>query len=121
MARTKPKSEDLLYEALKAEGFDPEREHFFMPDQCDFRFDFAWPEIKLAIEVDGAGYGHQRIAGRIRDMEKINAAIELGWKVLVYPTSRVDSRNRRELIVEQIKRVMCGVECPESAACVLNG
>lgn len=116
----KPKADDLLFDDLKLAGFNPEREHF-LNNLRGFRFDFAWPEIKLAVEVDGAGYGHQQISARIKDMEKINAAIELGWKVLVYPTSRIQTHKRRARIVEQIKRVICGVESPEDAACVLTG
>jgi very-short-patch-repair endonuclease len=116
----KPRADDLLFDALKGAGFSPEREHF-LNEHRGFRFDFAWPEIKLAVEVDGAGYGHQQISARIKDMEKINAATELGWKVLVYPTSRINTNCRRAAIVDQIKRVICGVECPESAAHVLTG
>lgn len=119
MPQQKTTAEDLLFEDLKAAGFDPEREHFFI-DSRDWRLDFAWSEIKLAIEVQGAGR-HNQLAGQRGDMEKINAAIELGWRVLYYPAASVKTLKRRERIVEQIKRVICGVECPDSAACVLTG
>jgi hypothetical protein len=46
-----------------------------------WRFDRAWPELKLALEIDGNGR-HNTIAGMANDDEKINEAIILGWSVL---------------------------------------
>ena len=50
-----------------------------------WRFDFCWPEIKLAVEIEGGVYRmgrHQRPAGFSADIEKYNAATMLGWRVL---------------------------------------
>ena len=52
-----------------------------------WRFDRAWPSVKLAAEVEGMLYGpkvgrHQRAAGFAADCEKYNAAAMLGWTVL---------------------------------------
>ena len=116
----KPNAEDTLYADLQVAGFDPTREFEFCEHRA-WRMDFAWPEIKLAIEVNGAGFGHQSISGQRRDMEKTNAAIEHGWRVLAYPAQSVTTHKRRVRIVEQIRRVICGVECPQSAAVVLTG
>lgn len=114
-------AEDRLYADLAAVGYEPEREHFFFDQSLrKWRLDFAWPEIKLAIEVQGAGR-HNRLAGQRDDMEKINAAIECGWRVRYYPAASIDTHKRRARIVEQISRVICGVESPEDAACVLTG
>lgn len=55
---------------------------------CDsrrFRFDFAWPDERVALEVEGGawtGGRHTRGIGFIRDMEKYNLAACLGWRVL---------------------------------------
>ena len=49
-----------------------------------FRFDFAFPDRKVAVEVDGGGwlYGrHHRPKGYERDLEKCNLAQFLGWRV----------------------------------------
>ena len=51
----------------------------------------------------------------------LNAATELGWKVLKYPAGSVTTHKRRARIVEQIKRIVCGVQCEDSSACVLTG
>lgn len=50
-----------------------------------WRFDYAWPEYKIALEVEGAVWvqgRHTRGSGFLKDMEKYNAAASLGWLVL---------------------------------------
>jgi very-short-patch-repair endonuclease len=61
-----------------------------------FRFDFAWPEQGLAVEVDGgeylAGRGHHYNAeGIARDREKAILADRLGWTVLHFTGRQVRS------------------------------
>lgn len=76
----------------KAHGFTPEREFKF----CNGRkwaFDFAFPESKVAIEIEGGTrFGksrHSRGQGFVNDCEKYNAATRLGWKVYRYSTEMV--------------------------------
>jgi very-short-patch-repair endonuclease len=70
---------------IKAEGLPtPERE-FRFHETRRWRFDFAWPDRKLAVEVDGGVWTrgrHTRGAGFERDCEKLNEAVLLGWRVL---------------------------------------
>jgi very-short-patch-repair endonuclease len=50
-----------------------------------WRCDWAWPNEKVALEVDGGawtGGRHTRGAGFLKDMEKANAAVLLGWRVV---------------------------------------
>lgn len=57
-----------------------------------WRFDWAWPERKVAVEQDGGlwKYGrHNRPAGAIKDMEKLNRAEALGWTVLRFTPDQV--------------------------------
>ena len=64
----------------------PVEEHRFHQSRR-WSFDFAWPEYKLALEVDGAIWSkgrHSRGSGIIGDMEKFNAAAELGWRVIKF-------------------------------------
>jgi hypothetical protein len=52
-----------------------------------WKFDYAIPEKLVAVEIEGGVYvqgRHTRGQGYIKDMEKYNAAIELGWVVLRY-------------------------------------
>ncbi len=50
-----------------------------------WRFDYAWPEHKVALEVDGGAgaFGrHSRPGGMRADHEKSNTALLQGWTVL---------------------------------------
>lgn len=65
---------------------EPKREWRFMKNRR-WRFDFAWPEQKLAVEIQGGtwakgpqAHGHGR--GFTRDCAKSFAAQALGWRVL---------------------------------------
>lgn len=107
-----------MVDALTEAGYPPKVGHAFH-EVREWEFDLAYPQIKLAIEVDGGGR-HYRFAGRISDNEKDNAAMAQGWRVLRYPTSRIETKLRLDRIVEQITRIICGVVCPSSDAEVLT-
>ena len=50
----------------------------------DFRFDFAWPDIMFAVEVDGGswvGGGHNTGKGSTRDKLKGHHAVSQGWEL----------------------------------------
>ncbi len=50
-----------------------------------WRFDFAWPKLKIFVEIDGAtfiGGAHVRGKGYQRDCKKNNRAQLEGWVVL---------------------------------------
>lgn len=68
---------------LVALGFPPTREYRFC--QRLWRFDYSWPDVKLALEVDGgvyAGGRHTRGAGYEADCEKLAEAVLMGWRVI---------------------------------------
>ena len=51
----------------------------------DWRFDVAWPEQRIAVEVDGGGFvggRHSRGLGIEADCAKVSTAAALGWRVL---------------------------------------
>ena len=70
-------------------------EHRFSPPRR-WRFDFAWPDRKLAVEVEGGtfiGGRHTRGAAFEKDAEKYNEATLQGWRVLrVTPRMIADGR-----------------------------
>jgi hypothetical protein len=56
----------------------------FHPDR-DFKFDFAHLESKVALECEGGVWSngrHTRPAGFLKDIEKYNLALTLGWRVV---------------------------------------
>lgn len=118
----KSEAEELLMAALLDSGYtraqDIEREYEFSTIR-GWRFDFAWPAIKLAIEVQGSGY-HNTDKGMRQDAQKFNAAVEAGWRLLIYPARCVSVALRREWIIEQIGRVICGAFDEELSAEVLT-
>lgn len=68
-----------------------------------FRFDFAWPEAKLALEVNGGtwnGGAHGRAKGIHRDYEKLNLAQWNGWAVLQVTPQDVYSSNLGRMLKE---------------------
>lgn len=70
---------------------EPMREYAFARPRR-WRFDFAWPEQKLAVEIEGGVWTngrHTRGSGFVADTEKYNAAALLGWKVLRFHTNAV--------------------------------
>jgi very-short-patch-repair endonuclease len=74
-----------FYIQVKAIGLpEPEREYRFHHKRR-FRFDFAWPDMKIAVEVDGGTWSrgrHVRGAGFHNDAVKRNLAACSGWFVL---------------------------------------
>lgn len=53
-----------------------------------WRFDYQWADIKVALEVDGGG--HKMYWSKYRnDVEKMNAALFLGWQVFRVTTDMV--------------------------------
>jgi very-short-patch-repair endonuclease len=62
----------------------PEAEYRFAAPRR-WRFDYAWPQHLVALEVDGGTWvagRHTRGSGWQRDTEKLNAAAVLGWRML---------------------------------------
>jgi very-short-patch-repair endonuclease len=83
--------ERALETHLKQAGFTGYvREYQFTPSR-KWRFDFAWPDKMLAVEIEGGVFGtgkahvpgrHSRGVGLTADCEKYAEALCLGWRVL---------------------------------------
>lgn len=71
-----------------------------------WRFDYACPELKIAIEVDGGiftGGRHSGGVGQLKDMEKGNAACAMGWYVFHTTPEDMHDLEFRKLVLEAIK------------------
>lgn len=87
----KSKGEELLALHLSSYKLPFVREFKFHPTR-KWRFDFAFPDRKLAIEIEGGIYSkgrHTRPDGYQKDMEKYNAASTLGWTLLRFTPQQV--------------------------------
>lgn len=89
----------LQMQALKIKGWI--REHKFHPTRR-WRFDFAFVELKLAVEVEGGTMGgkgrHSRGTGYEKDCEKYAEAALLGWFVIRVTTRMVQDGRAIALI-----------------------
>ena len=90
----------------KQTGFDVIPEYKFHVER-KWRLDFAIPEKKLGIEMQGGLYlpkgGHTSISGFKRDIEKFNELNALGWTLLLVLPENLLSKNFTNLIVRCIK------------------
>jgi hypothetical protein len=65
---------------LSAHGFPaPEREYFAIPGR-DFRWDYAWPQRRLLVEIQGAQHRIKKMFKA--DIEKRALAMIAGWRCL---------------------------------------
>lgn len=79
---------------FKAFGLpEPVEEHRFHPVRR-WRFDYAYPDKMVAVEVEGAVWvkgRHTRGSGFIADMEKYNTAQSMGWSVYRFTPQQMRS------------------------------
>lgn len=81
--RTSPLEAEMELQIKAAKLPVPVRE-FRFHETRKWRFDFAWPEHLISLEIDGAtwtGGRHTRGSGYEADAEKLNEAAVLGWRV----------------------------------------
>jgi len=86
----------------------PARQHRFC--ERKWAFDFAWPEDKLAVEIMGGSWslgGHNRALQQAKDYEKLNEAVRLGWRVLLFNTPMCQDMNH---VVTVTAEVLCRAE-----------
>lgn len=95
----------LLFQMRLMELPMPEREYRFHPKRR-WRFDFCWPGLMLAAEVEGAIWAsgrHTRGSGYQADAEKYNSAVLLGWRVLRFTDRMIDSGDAIKTILEAMR------------------
>ena len=84
---------DRLIYQLKAVGLpEPVAEYRFHHERR-WRFDGAWPEQLIAMEIEGGIWiegRHTRGKGFEDDCEKYNAAAALGWRLLRFTPAMIN-------------------------------
>jgi hypothetical protein len=93
----------ILRAYCASKGFPaPQPEHRFHPAR-DWAFDFAWPGLMLALEVEGGtrlpgGGRHNRAGGYEEDALKYSHAAILGWCVVRVTWRQVNAGTVYDLI-----------------------
>lgn len=99
--------EESLAFQIKAVGLpEPVREYVFAKPR-KWRWDFAWPDHFLAVEVEGGIWNrgrHGRGSGIVGDIEKGNAAVMRGWRMLRVTGDMVKKGEAVRLIEDWFKR-----------------
>lgn len=101
---SRPEFENLLEFQLKALGAPPcKREYqFAISMHRRFRADLAYPMHRLLVEIQGGiwnGGKHGRASGVVRDIERMQYAAILGWRVLPVTTDQVRSGTAAQLVL----------------------
>jgi hypothetical protein len=84
--------EELFRIHLITSKLPPHRREYYFSKPRMWRFDFAWPEYMLAVEIEGGSWSngrHSRGSGFTEDCEKYNRATILGWWLLRFTTEMV--------------------------------
>jgi len=85
---------------------EPEREYPAITGR-KFRFDFAWVEQKVLVEIQGGIYqyapSHTSASGIRRDAEKMNLAVSQGWKVYHFTPDMVRDGKALQMIEQEVK------------------
>ncbi len=83
----------------------PEREFRFAPPR-KWRFDFAWPDRMIALEVEGGTWvagAHSRGKHFEADCRKYAEAAILGWRVIRVTTDMVKGGSAVDLLIRALQ------------------
>jgi very-short-patch-repair endonuclease len=97
---------DYWYRLLADDLPEPATEYRF-DARRRWRFDCAWPDYLLAVELHGGTYTngrHTRGAGMAADCEKMNAATLKGWRVLTFTTDMLN--NDPQTCIAQVRALL---------------
>lgn len=113
------KLEDALRFALKIERLPPPVLQFQFCETRKWRTDFAWPEEKILLEVEGGIWrknhlgqwagAHSFPANILRDIEKQNAAALMGYSYLRVTKDMIKDGTAVELIKKMLAVKSCSL------------
>jgi very-short-patch-repair endonuclease len=106
VGRTESELEDAFKRLIITSGLPMPESQFEVVDRFgDFvsRADFAYPQARVLIELDGVAFHMDRETFQ-RDREKQNRAELLGWRVLRYTWQ--DVIERRQVVAPQLRSIL---------------
>lgn len=105
VSRTANAASGLVWQLQAVSAPLPVTEYRFHPERR-WRFDLAWPDLLVAVEVDGGvwtGGRHVRGAGVEADCEKVSHAAALGWRVLRLTPRMIDQGSALSLVLAALR------------------
>lgn len=91
----------LFAQFCKAHGLPEPVTEYKFHDVRRWRFDYAWPTHKIALEIEGGiwtGGRHTRGKGFIADLEKYNTASSIGWRIFRITPAQLFTANTAQFI-----------------------
>jgi very-short-patch-repair endonuclease len=116
--------EETLALHIRAEKLPTPQREYRIDERRGWRVDFAYPDDRLAIEVEGGIWKagrHVRPKGYRADAEKYNAINLRGWTLLRFTTDMVEDGTAiamlRRFFAFKLNKSTCGARCLQPDAC----
>lgn len=109
-AQTFDHFEALLFQ-LQMSGLPAPQREFLFHKRRKWRFDFAWPDLMIAVEVEGGVWSngrHVRGEGYEKDCEKYNEAQLMGWMVLRFTPGMIKRGKASGIVEKAVRRALDG-------------
>jgi very-short-patch-repair endonuclease len=106
--------DELLFQMNAIKLPLPDREHRFDQERR-YRFDFAWIDIKFAVEVEGGTFKngrHNTGVGFENDCQKYDLAMRQGWTIYRCTGGMVKSGQAVSTVEILIKTMLMAMRCP---------
>ena len=101
--RSGPNLEEVFALQIRATKLPAAQREYLFHHRRKWKFDFAWPQAMIAVEIEGGTYvrgRHVRPEGFRRDCQKYNSATLMGWRVLRGDSAMVKDGSLLETITE---------------------
>ena len=101
LKRDRPELEDRFLWQLRGASLPEPVAQFLFDSERKYRFDFAWPGRKLAVEIQGGLWvagGHGGGKRALEDYRKHNEAVRLGWIVIYIAADMLDTTEALDMV-----------------------
>ena len=96
-----------FYDTFIEFGLPPPKTQVHPHVNVDWRFDFAWPDKMLAVEIQGYGAGHTSYLSMLKDYKKHNFSVSEGWTILYFMSEHLSPSMVHHMVL--LLRRMLGV------------